>query len=419
MNVPVPDFLPFRGLRYHDLVDCSTVTAPPYDVIDEDQRVALERTDRHNSVRLILPRDEESRDRYAVAASMLAEWRSAGVLALDDEASFYTYRMTFADPDGTLRSTAGVIGALVLPAADDNGEILPHERTLPKARSDRLALLTTTRANLDPIWGLSLAPDLTMLLAGTEAIAASVDTDGTRHELGRITDPDLIAEIRACTAAAPVVLADGHHRYETARNFRAEHTGGPDPADDAGPGVNAVMALIVELADDQLCVQPIHRLLSGGASREPGELRAWLSEAFVVEATGPATPEGVQALVEHMTAEAALGLVDRDGLALLRPRPECLESLAKLPEPLREVDSARFEVLVHPETLDITLAYRDDALTVASLVEKGTVDAAVLLRPMTVEQIRKVAFAGLRTPPKMTYFAPKPRTGMVIRSLDD
>jgi uncharacterized protein (DUF1015 family) len=416
VNVTVPDFLPFRGLRYHDLVDCSAVSAPPYDVIDDDERVVLERADRHNAVRLILPREEDGRDRYAVAASLLADWRSAGVLTLDDEASFYAYRMTFVGPDGMLTSTAGVIGALVLPTADDNDEILPHERTLPKARSDRLALLRATRANLDPIWGLSLASGLTAMITGAEPVAHSIDADGTRHELGRITDPEHIAEVRTRIAAAPVVLADGHHRYATARHYRAEQAseGVPDR------GTDSVMALIVELADDQLCVQPIHRLLTGGAARVPAELRVWLGGAFVVEAAGPATSGRVQALIEQMDAQGALGLVDRDGLALLQPRSETLAArLAGVPEPLQNVDAARFEVLVDPEERGVELSFRDDAHTVAALVEKGAADAAVLLRPPTIEAIRAVAFAGLRMPPKTTYFAPKPRTGMVVRGLDD
>jgi hypothetical protein len=180
------------------------------------------------------------------------------------------------------------------------------------------------------------------------------------------------------------------------------------------------MALIVELADDQLWVRPIHRLLTGGPARDPAELRAWLGQAFAVEAAGPATPAGVRGLLERMDAETALGLVDRGGLAILRPRSEVLEAqLAGVPEPLRGVDAARFEVLVDPEDRGIDISYRDDALTVAALVEKGVADAAVLLRPVTVEQIRAVAFAGLRMPPKTTYFAPKPRTGMVVRGLDD
>ena len=130
----MPDFLPFAGVRY-DQVDVGAVAAPPYDVIDEDERANLEAADPHNSVRLILPRGEEP---YAAAADWLARWRAEGVLIVDDQARFYLYEMEYEDEEGRTRHTHGVVGALEL------GDVLPHERTMPKAKSDRLALLRAT-----------------------------------------------------------------------------------------------------------------------------------------------------------------------------------------------------------------------------------------------------------------------------------
>ena len=156
MNTPLPNLFPFRGLRYRGGPDLSAVTAPPYDVIDEADHVLLEQTDPHNAVRLILPRAAGGRDAYECAAAALAEWRGDGTLVLDDEPTLYWYRMSWTEPDGAARATQGVIGALELPEQAGAGDVLPHERTLPKARSDRLALLRATRANFDPIWGLSL-----------------------------------------------------------------------------------------------------------------------------------------------------------------------------------------------------------------------------------------------------------------------
>jgi uncharacterized protein (DUF1015 family) len=351
-------------------------------------------------VRLILP------DTYEAAAATFAEWRAQGLLVEDPGPTFSVYRMTFTGDDGTSATTTGVIGALAL----DPGGVQPHERTLPKAKSDRLELLRATRANFEPIWGISLARGLTNLLAVDDPPAAfASDPDGTRHELVVIDDPARIDAIRAAIAGAGIVLADGHHRYETSCTY-FEERGAEDP------GAGFIMMLVVELADEQLCVHAIHRLIDDVGALD---LRAALATSFAVHDAGPNTPEGVTALDAAMHARGALGLVDRAGLALLEPLPELAAAMAQLPEPLHDVDAARFDVGVRPVLGGATLAYRNDARVVAAQVEKGAADAAVLLRPVTVASIRAAAAAGVRMPEKTTFFAPKPRTGMVMRSLVD
>ncbi|HZP30476.1 MAG TPA: DUF1015 domain-containing protein [Acidimicrobiia bacterium] len=418
----MPQFLPFRGLRYRTTpgpgadgagpVDLSRVVAPPYDVIDDDLRASLEATDPHNSVQLILPRGSGARDGYETAADLLGAWRAGGVLTVDEAPSFYGYRMTFRGHDGTLRHTSGVLGALALPPAGadpSDAGILPHERTLPKARSDRLSLLRATRANLDPIWGLSLASGLTSRLPlDTAADATAVDGDGVVHELWRLDDPAVLDAVTAAVGSAPVVLADGHHRFETASTYRAER-----PAADAGAA--AIMALVVELADEQLSVAAIHRLVHGA----PGDVRARITESFEVRDAGPNGPDAVAALERRMRDAGGLGLVDGDGLALLVPHPDALAALDGLPAPLPDVDASRFDAGIRPALGAAELTYRNDAATCAALVDKGAADAAVLLRAVTVEQIRTAAFGRVRMPEKTTFFEPKPRTGMVFRSLDD
>lgn len=405
-NPSVPDFLPFHGTRYHGAADLSAVVAPPYDVVDEEERARLEALDPHNSVRLILPRPRPPLDAYEAAAALLDEWRGDGTLVVDDVPALYAYEMRFRDATGRDRATVGVLGALTLPDAD--GDVLGHERTLPKARSDRLALLRATRANLDPIWGLSLAPGLTGLLAGDEPAMTATDPEGTVHTLRPITEPEAVAAVRAGVASAPVVLADGHHRFETARTYRDEH---PEDA-----GAAAMLALIVELDDAMLDVRAIHRLVHG----VPPDLRARVGPDVVVEAVGPNTDSGVGMLLERMERDDGLGLVDRDGLALLTLTAGARAAVkASAPAELHGVDAARFDTVVRPALGDATLAYRDDARTVAAMVDKGLADAAALLKPVTVAQIRAAAFARLRMPEKTTFFSPKPRTGMVLRGLDD
>jgi uncharacterized protein (DUF1015 family) len=406
----VPRFLPFPGIRYrtHDI---TAVSAPPYDVIEPEARAALEARDPHNAVRLILP------DSYDAAAAALAQWRDDGVLVTDSAPTFSIYRMDFTGDDGIPQRTTGVLGALALD--DDGSGVMPHERTLPKAKSDRLELLRATRANLDPIWGLSLAGGLSTLLQPGDAAAdaTATDEDGFHHSLWRVDDPARVAAIADAVGSELVVLADGHHRFETANNYRRERRA----AGFDDPGADAIMTLIVELAPNQLCVRAIHRLLTGvpRAGLDGGDLRAALSGPFFVHAAGPNVPEGVAALEVAMRDGGSLGLVDRDGLALLMPTVELEARMAELPPELREVDSARFDAGVLPAVPGATLAYRNDAQTVASQVAKGNADAAVLLRPVTVDTIRAAAAADLRMPEKTTFFAPKPRTGMVFRSLDD
>jgi uncharacterized protein (DUF1015 family) len=407
----VPDFLPFPGIRYavrrdgSAPDDISDVCAPPYDVVEPEARVALAARAPHNAVRLILP------DNYAAAAATLARWRADGVLTTDARPAFSIYRMDFRGDDGRPQQTTGVIGALGL---DDAGGVLPHERTLPKAKSDRLELLRATRANLDPIWGLSLGSGLTALLEPDgPPLAHAVDEDGFHHSLWRLDDPDRVAAVASAVGSGKLVLADGHHRYETARNYRSERAAGAVP----DPGADKIMTLVVELAPEQLCVRAIHRMLSGLGGTD---LRTALSNAFSVRDIGPSGPEGIAALETTMQREGGLGLVDERGLALLTPRPDLEARMREQPEQLRTVDSARFDVGVLPAVPDgVSLAYRNDAAAVAAQVAEGNADAAVLLRPVSVKIIRDAAEAGVRMPEKTTYFAPKPRTGMVFRSLDE
>jgi uncharacterized protein (DUF1015 family) len=421
----VPDFSPFAGIRYDSRnggADLTARAAPPYDVIDEEQRSALEASHPENAVRLILPRDGDAEgDRYARAAAAYTTWCEQGVLRRDPRPRFYGYRMDFTD-DLTSprrpRHTLGVLGALSLPEPGDRS-VLPHERTLPKAKSDRLALLRATRVNLDPIWCLSLTEGLTALVDTDNQIASCTDDDGTIHSLFGIDDPATQAAIRDAVRANPLVLADGHHRFETALAYRDERRQQPVSAIERPDlGSQAIMAFVVELADDQLCIEPIHRLvhLAAGANRP---LRQRLSAAFTIVYAGPNTPDGVAGLEASMRSEGAMGLVDGDGFALLVADPAVTAAaLADQPDPVARTDAARFEAVALPLLAGASIEYRHDAFGVAALVAKGVADAAVLLRPVSVADTRAAALAGARMPQKTTFFAPKPRTGMVFRTLD-
>ena len=412
---PLPAFAPFAGVRY----DCraagaelEALAAPPYDVIDDDHRAALEAAHPRNSVRLILPRDEDDDgDRYARAAAAFVRWQYEGVLAVDASPRFYAYRMQYAGPHGEARHTRGVIGALTLPERGDES-VLPHERTLPKAKSDRLALLRAMRVNVDPIWALTLADSLTEKLDGAVQLCSCTDADGVVHELGAIDDAAAFEEISRVIGGSPLVLADGHHRFETAVAYRDElRASGADVG-----GANAIMALVVELDEDELCIAPIHRLVELPAGVD---VRARLASAFVVTDAGSLTPENVDALEQRMATEHGLGIVDSIGLALAVPRPEVREQALGGEHPaVATTDAALVETLVVPRLPGATWAYRHDAHATAALVEKGAAGAAILCKPVSVAQTRAAAIDRVRMPQKTTFFWPKPRTGMVFRPLD-
>jgi uncharacterized protein (DUF1015 family) len=414
----VPDLFPFPGLRYRPAAlgaDLGAVTAPPYDVIDDEGRARLEASHPQNAVRLILPRDVEPGDRYERARAAFEQWQADGTLAAD-EPSLYVYRMSFTDEAGTARQMVGVIGALEL-SAPEEGAVLPHERTLAKAKSDRLELLRTVRGNLDPVWGLSLASGLSELfepvISAGDPVAGCVDEDGAEHSLYPATGA-LVDRIRAAVAGAPLVIADGHHRYETALAYLDERRAAG--IDD--PGAERIMMLVVELAEDQLVVRPIHRLLRGVTQ----EFRGKLNFVATISPMGANTPDGIRNLLEEMERTGTLGMVDGKGLALIDPRRDTLQAgFDRIPKEVHDVDAARFDLMLGRLSLSVELPrfdYRHDALTVAGMVLKGDADMAILLRPVSVAQIEAVAEAGERMPQKTTFFQPKPLTGLVFRSLD-
>ena len=398
----MPVFEPFPGIRY-DLAafDPAVVTAPPYDVISPEQRDRLVAGSSSNVVRIDLPIVESTdpaEDPYAMAASLLQRWLDEGVLLVDEQPSFTIYRMTSTGEDGVERHTTGVIGALRL-SGPDEGEILCHEFTTPKARTDRLDLLATTDANLSPIWGLSPAAGLTTLLDSAEDPLMEFEADGVHHSVWRVTEPSRIAAISGAVGGHPVVIADGHHRYETslAHRDRIRTTHG------SSTGAESVMCFVVELVAEQLSVGPIHRLVSGS---DPGiELLGTLEQFFEI-APFVAPTTGV---IRAMQAEGSMVLVLPDGDHLLRPRPERFDAI-------RDLDSSRLDLALAALGTP-TVVYQHGVDDVRSAVERGQADFGVLLRPVGIEQILAIVDGGERMPPKSTFFAPKPRTGVVMRSL--
>jgi uncharacterized protein (DUF1015 family) len=399
----VPRFQPFRGLRYNpELVRLQDVIAPPYDVITPTERVRLATRSPANAVHVELPEADlaSGRNRYQVAAALFQQWRQKQILIADPSPSLYPYRMTSTDG----RSSTGVLGALGLPSSvSEEDDILPHEQTLPKAKSDRLDLLRATQANLSPIWGLSMTPGLTATYEPLGRPAGEAfDDDGVLHQIWVLDDPAAIDAVGRAVAAAPVVIADGHHRYETARAYRQERA--QEPGDEGGPQ-DSVLALLVELTDEQVSVGAIHRTLTGFPDgTDPATV---LSTWFEAVRAGPAT----ESVVGALATSDALALVTADGAWILTARPDALKAASS------DLDSSLL-ALVGEELPNLAVAHRHSWQEAFDAVTTGEAEAAVLLRPLRAGHIAQWAETRRRMPPKTTYFRPKPRTGMVFRVLE-
>lgn len=393
----MPRFEPFSAVRYSPSAGpFDRLVSPPYDVFDEIERQRLAEGNHHNIVHLDYPLERDGPDRYAACAETYRAWLAASTLEFDSVPSFTIYRMHFVDASGTSRTTCGVVGALGL-----DPDVLPHERTTPKAKTDRLDLLRATGVNLSPVWGLSLAVGLTEHLRepATE-LGRVVDGDGVMHVVERVDDDARLRAISASIARAPVLIADGHHRFAVSRTFM-EEVGG------SVPGASSTMAYVAELSPEQLTVEAIHRLVEGVTGAELVSVLSGyydLDEVVEVEAT----PSAGRALLKSMGDSGRICVLDGSGRAtLLRLRPGALSSV-------RSIDSARLEAAL--DGSGAVLSYQHGFLATFNAVRSSRA-AAVLINPVSIDEIRHTAEAGQLMPPKSTFFTPKLLTGLVLRDL--
>jgi uncharacterized protein (DUF1015 family) len=403
--VQVPRFEPFRALRYStDAVELPDVIAPPYDVLSEADVDELAARHPNNIVHVDVPRERDGVGRYEAAAELLRSWIDAAVMVADEQPSFTLYRMRFTDASGAARDIVGVLGGLEV-VDEGAGGVLPHERTTPKASTDRLDLTRATRCNLSPVWGLSLSAGLTRELAAPGEPVGSVTVDGVEHVVERVTDPTRLSAISAAVGADDVLIADGHHRYGISRSYRDEVRSATAATESPA---ELTLTFVSELVAEQLSVEAIHRLYRG----VPFEtLRDILSGSFELSDAG--TPAA--STLAEMVDRGALCLVAPDGTGTwLTPRPGVFDGV-------RALDGAWLEhVLSAPEvpgTLEVT--YQHGLDEVVRAVTGDDAVAGVLIRPVSVAEIERTAREGLLMPPKSTFFTPKLRTGFVVRPLDD
>jgi len=389
----VPQFEPFRALRYSPTYSLNDVCSQPYDVQSDADRESYARRNTHNIVHLDLP---VGPDAYRESAKTLSSWIESGALQLDAEPSFTLYRMKFVDSAGRARETVGVIGALRIEEPNSK-EVLPHEQTTPKAKTDRLDLTRATQANLSPIWGLSLTPQLsTALNEPGESLGVFTDENGVQHIVERVSNRARCAVISKLIAQNPVVIADGHHRYAISRTYRDEN---PQLA-----AAKSTLCYINELIDEQLSVAAIHRLYS---NIEISSLITRLEKFFEITDLPTLTPS----IIAKMSQDSHLTFVAPNGQAKsLKPKSEMFTGV-------RNLDS----VFLEHALADIkkSVSYQHGFTEVTTQLKTGKYTAAILIRPVSVSEIQRTAAEGLLMPPKSTFFTPKLQTGLVIRPLSN
>lgn len=439
------DLAPFRGLRYADDIPLSEVTAPPYDAINDELAAELRRRHPHNVVRLERGAGTgrtggsgtsgAGLDPYARVARTYRDWRDRGVLRRDPEPGLYVYEQAYVE-DGEPRRQRGVFTALRL-RPWGAGEVLPHERIYRPPVEDRLRLLRSVPANTSAVFGLAeREPDevgraLDEVMRGPPS-ASFRDPDGVEHRMWLAAERSVHDAVASGYREVPLLMADGHHRYTTALEYRDDH---PEV-----PAAARILTYVV--GGDGPVIRPSHRIVQAEIGDVGGVLEGvGLHVRELASAQGPtAAAHGARRVLDP--ASAGLRGADRPAFVLLtrsadvsdgtsvvaslvsvadEPRARRLGSAADAGEDARDLDAT----LLHG-ALDEALGVDDgsdevrltsDAEEALRAVATGQASAAFLVRPVTVDQVRRVAEAGGRMPPKSTSFHPKPRTGLVIRPL--
>ncbi len=421
------DVQAFRALRYDLGVvgSLQSVIAPPYDVIDPEQRKALAARSPHNVVAIDLPQAPLGGDAYEEAARLLDLWKRQGAVVRDATPALWALRQDYTGPDGRQLTRQGIF-ARVRVEDYGPGRIRPHERTHPGPKEDRLRLTRATQANLSPIFSLyddpgqkawgAVAP-----FTDADPFGSATDADGTVNTLWRIDDGAAIARVRMAMGETELLIADGHHRYETARVY-AEEVGGEGDH-------RYVLMCLVALQDPGLTIFPTHRLLDNLKDAETQErLGAYLKEHFAITPIEPselAPPDDPTA-----STPLTMGYIDSHQQQayrlVLKDQAIADAALADFPEPYRHLDTAVLEALILQGVLGMTeddvahlngLGYSRTDEEALELVTSQAYDCAFFLRGAPVQQVRDIAAAGVNMPPKSTFFYPKVPTGLMFNPL--
>jgi uncharacterized protein (DUF1015 family) len=419
------DVRPFRALRYDpSRVDLGRVLVPPYDVISAADRERLYDSDPHSAVRLELTRrvsDEASTD-YSEIRETLEAWRAEGVLIRDREPAFYASRHEFTAPDGKRHVREGFFSALRLEDYERR-VVRPHERTLAGPKADRLKILRATGTNLSSVFLLYEDRDdgLAAMLAGSfdgDDVVSTRDETGAVHHLALVTDPDAIERVRKFMAERPLVIADGHHRYETALAYRNEcRAASPDAGSDAP--FEFLLAYCANAFAPGSLLLPIHRLILRGEVPTEAQwkerLPGWQSTTVAVGSADD-IPGILEEHVAPLADRFAFAADDASGTLRIFSRPADEELSVRVIH--REVIEGVFG-LDEEAVRAGAIAYPKSAVQTARDLRAGEGKVALYLNALSPDDVFRATEAGEVMPQKSTFFYPKLPTGLVFRSLSE
>lgn len=430
----MPEITPFPGIFYDPKrVDLGAVVTPPYDVITPAAREAYEARHPHNIIRVELPKtlpgDDERETPHHRAAACLQDWLASGVLVQDPVSAIYPYVFASRQLSGPLTGFMAVMRLEPCGA----GRVMAHEDTFTAPKADRLHLLRTCRANTSLIIGLVPDPGDEVFGPVRDATGRTpprltvTDEDGVAHRVWTIADEPVVTRLKAAMQSKPVYLADGHHRYEAALAYSRE------AAVRAEPAAAFVMLLLLRMEDPALTILPTHRVVYGLPNFTPAAFRDRLGRLFTTERlAGGATPAGLERLRDRLRRawdrrHTAFGLflTGEAGYDVLVPKAEAAAASGRSSAG-SDLDVAIFQRLVLDQTLHglvddfahraAHVLYTKSDEEAVGYVREGTAQAAFLLNPTRIEQLKAVVEAGERMPHKSTYFYPKPLTGLVLRA---
>jgi uncharacterized protein (DUF1015 family) len=420
---------PFRPLMYNrDLAgEPALVVAPPYDLIGPERQQQLYQRSPYNIVRLELGREA---DRYGAAEKTLADWMARGVIERAAAPAIFQYTQTF-DVEGRLMHRTGFIARVRLEEFE-RGRILPHERTFPAAKEDRLRLLTALQVNTSSIFGLysGAHPELNRLrerVASRQPMIDLVDDLGIHNELRRIESADEIAVIQRELESPRILIADGHHRYETALNYRRARrhenpSGAPQPYD-------YTMMTLVACDDPGLMILPTHRVVKSLPHSAIATFTERAREVFDVEEI--THRDRFRARLEDSgTGAIGVSLKNNSTYLILRLHDHSAMKAAmpKAPDEVRRLDVSVLHALVFDRIFGLradeirrggNIEYTIEIGGALSAVAQGRADGAFLMNPPSIQDVERVSDAGATMPEKSTYFHPKLLTGLAMNPLFD
>lgn len=431
--------VPFRGVRYNQNVipRIGEVLAPPYDVISPAGQKALYGRDEHNVVRLILgyeyETDTEADNRYTRSARTLGEWLEGNILSREPLPAIYLYAQDYQMEGRQFRRVGFICRRLVEPFGQS---VHRHERTLSGPKLDRLRLTRACRMNFSPVFGLYADPEKKLDAAWAKIMSAekpdvyAKDDEGVIHQMWVVTDQAVIAQVQQRLQNRDVVIADGHHRYETALNYRNERREAEKP--EGAAECDYVLMFLSNSFGDGFTVLATHRLVKGVDEKTARALPQRLAESFDVRAErfDPANPAPFMAALKAAGATApSFGVIAPGGVSsviTLKKEKYLAEGTGGLSDVLRLLDVSVLQELVFERMLEITkeavadktvIDYTISPKDAAESVAKGRAMLAFLMNPADVNVVMDVAVKGGVMPQKSTYFYPKLISGLVFNPL--